>query len=78
MREPEKEKYLTGEMFSDVCREFAILYGRENCEGSADDLRAHLYDHFKRDLRRRRTDAACSKNLQTNHHQQDCSYISAI
>ena len=44
MGEPEKERYLTGEMFNAVCRLFAILYVREYFEGSADDLHAHLYD----------------------------------
>ena len=44
MGEPEKEKYLTGEMFNAVCRLFAILYVREDFEGSADDLQAYLYD----------------------------------
>ena len=42
MGEPENERYFTGEMLSDVCRLFAIPYGRENFEGSADDIWAHL------------------------------------
>ena len=47
----ENEIYLTGEMFSDACHLFAILYERENLERSADDLQAQLYDHFKGELR---------------------------
>ena len=50
-REPENISYLTGEMFSDVCRLFDIHYGKEDFEGSVDDLRVHLYDRFKGDLR---------------------------
>ena len=51
MGEPEIERYLTEEMFSAVCRLIAFLYGREDFEGSADELRAHLYGHFRGDLR---------------------------
>ena len=48
--QPENERYLTEEMFSAVCRLVAFLYGREDFEGSADELRAHLYGHFRGDL----------------------------
>ena len=49
--EPENERYLTSKKFSAVCRLFVILYGKEDFEGSAEDLLAHLYDHLKGDLR---------------------------
>ena len=38
-------------MFNVSCQLFSILYSRENFEGTADELRAHLYGHFKGDLR---------------------------
>lgn len=51
MGESENERVLTEEMFRVVCHLFSILYGREDFEGTADELRAHLYGHFKGDLR---------------------------
>ena len=49
--EPGNEIALTDEAFSVSCQLFAILYGGQNFEGTADELRAHLYGHFKVDLR---------------------------
>ena len=39
MGEPESDRILTDEMFKAVCRLFAMLYGREDFEGTTDELR---------------------------------------
>ena len=71
--ESENERYLTGEMLSDTCCLFAILYWWENFKRSADDLWSHLYDHFKGDLRCLPPTENALRH--TKYHQQDCSPI---